>query len=94
MPRVECCRCVIRGCVPKKLLVYGSSFADEFTDAEGFGWQPTSPKFDWNFLVENKARSTAQYYLSTAHVSKGALPMVLSTEWSRYGCFCMCRQRK
>ena len=30
--------CVIRGCVPKKLLVYASRFTDEFEDAEGFGW--------------------------------------------------------
>ena len=30
--------CVIRGCVPKKLLVYASRFADEFEDAAGFGW--------------------------------------------------------
>ncbi|MHA1573186.1 MAG: FAD-dependent oxidoreductase, partial [Alphaproteobacteria bacterium] len=31
--------CVIRGCVPKKLLVYASRFSDEFEDARGFGWQ-------------------------------------------------------
>ena len=31
--------CVIRGCVPKKLLVYGASFAEEAEDAAGFGWQ-------------------------------------------------------
>ena len=30
--------CVLRGCVPKKLLVYGAQFADAFADAEGFGW--------------------------------------------------------
>ena len=30
--------CVIRGCVPKKLLVYASRFADEFEDAAGYGW--------------------------------------------------------
>ncbi|HET9574329.1 MAG TPA: FAD-dependent oxidoreductase, partial [Methyloceanibacter sp.] len=30
--------CVIRGCVPKKLLVYGSRYGSEFPDAEGFGW--------------------------------------------------------
>ena len=32
--------CVIRGCVPKKLLVYASRFADEFEDAVGYGWSP------------------------------------------------------
>ena len=30
--------CVIRGCVPKKLMVYASRFADDFADAAGFGW--------------------------------------------------------
>ena len=30
--------CVMRGCVPKKLLVYGAQFADAFADAAGFGW--------------------------------------------------------
>ena len=39
--------CVIRGCVPKKLLVYASRFADEFEDAAGFGWTLPEPKFDW-----------------------------------------------
>ena len=35
--------CVIRGCVPKKLLVYASRFADEFEDAAGFGWTVAAP---------------------------------------------------
>ena len=39
--------CVIRGCVPKKLLVYASRFAEEFEDAAGFGWTVPEPKFDW-----------------------------------------------
>ena len=39
--------CVIRGCVPKKILVYASRFADEFEDAAGFGWTLDPPKFDW-----------------------------------------------
>ena len=39
--------CVIRGCVPKKLLVYASRFADEFEDAAGYGWTLAEPKFDW-----------------------------------------------
>ena len=34
--------CVIRGCVPKKLLVYASRFADEFEDAAGYGWTVVS----------------------------------------------------
>ncbi len=48
--------CVIRGCVPKKLLVYGAHFADEFADAAGFGWTLSPPEFDWATLIANKDR--------------------------------------
>jgi glutathione reductase (NADPH) len=46
--------CVIRGCVPKKLLVYASRFAEEFEDAVGFGWISEKVSFDWSKLIENK----------------------------------------
>ena len=46
--------CVIRGCVPKKLLVYASRFAHEFEDAAGFGWTVPEPAFDWATLIANK----------------------------------------
>ncbi|MGB1108450.1 MAG: glutathione-disulfide reductase [Parvibaculales bacterium] len=46
--------CVIRGCVPKKLFVYASHFAEEFEDAAGFGWTVADAKFDWPKLVKNK----------------------------------------
>jgi glutathione reductase (NADPH) len=46
--------CVMRGCVPKKLLVYGAQFADTFEDARGFGWDVTPPRFDWPTLIANK----------------------------------------
>jgi glutathione reductase (NADPH) len=46
--------CVMRGCVPKKLLVYGAQFADAFEDAAGFGWKVTPPTFDWPTLIANK----------------------------------------
>lgn len=48
--------CVLRGCVPKKLLVYGSHFAEEFEDARGFGWTIGEHKVDWAKLVEIKNR--------------------------------------
>ncbi|MCA3559784.1 MAG: glutathione-disulfide reductase [Aestuariivirga sp.] len=48
--------CVIRGCVPKKLFVYASKFAEEFEDAVGFGWTSSKVTFDWWTLVENKNR--------------------------------------
>ncbi len=46
--------CVIRGCVPKKLLVYASRFGEEFEDAAGFGWTVPEAKFDWATLIANK----------------------------------------
>ncbi|MGH6854299.1 MAG: FAD-dependent oxidoreductase, partial [Aestuariivirga sp.] len=46
--------CVIRGCVPKKLLVYASKFAEEFEDAVGFGWSSEKVSFDWATLIANK----------------------------------------
>ena len=48
--------CVIRGCVPKKLLVYAARFADEFEDAAGYGWSVPEPSFDWPTLIANKDR--------------------------------------
>lgn len=39
--------CVIRGCVPKKMLVYGAHFAEDLEDAEGFGWTIEGKSFDW-----------------------------------------------
>ncbi len=52
--------CVIRGCVPKKLLVYASRFADDFEDARGFGWQVESPVFDWPRLIAAKDKEIAR----------------------------------
>lgn len=49
--------CVIRGCVPKKLMVYASRFSDEFEDAAGFGWTLPEPRLDWSVL---KARRDAE----------------------------------
>jgi glutathione reductase (NADPH) len=46
--------CVLRGCVPKKLYVYASRFADDFQDAAGFGWSVREAKFDWPTLVAAK----------------------------------------
>ena len=46
--------CVIRGCVPKKLLVYGASFAHEASDALGFGWQIEKLSHNWSSLIAAK----------------------------------------
>jgi glutathione reductase (NADPH) len=52
--------CVIRGCVPKKLLVYASRFRGEFEDAAGFGWTLAQPAFDWPTLIANKDKEIAR----------------------------------
>jgi glutathione reductase (NADPH) len=46
--------CVIRGCVPKKLLVYASHFAEDFEDARGFGWKLGPAEFSWRDLIRAK----------------------------------------
>jgi glutathione reductase (NADPH) len=45
--------CVIRGCVPKKLLVYGAHFAEDMQDARNFGWTAENCTFDWKALRDN-----------------------------------------
>jgi glutathione reductase (NADPH) len=45
--------CVIRGCVPKKLLVYGAHFAEDIEDAAMFGWDVPTKRFDWPVLRDN-----------------------------------------
>ena len=45
--------CVIRGCVPKKLLVYGAHFAEDLQDARRFGWDVPKCEFDWTVLRDN-----------------------------------------
>src|SRR5476651_2298010 len=52
--------CVIRGCVPKKLLVYASRFSAEFEDAAGYGWTVPEPTFSWPALIANKDREIAR----------------------------------
>jgi glutathione reductase (NADPH) len=52
--------CVIRGCVPKKLLVYASHIHDEIKDAGGFGWTIPEAQFSWPKLIENKDKEIAR----------------------------------
>jgi glutathione reductase (NADPH) len=52
--------CVLRGCIPKKLFVYASSFAEEFEDARGFGWAVEGTRFDWPSLIANKDKEIAR----------------------------------
>ncbi len=52
--------CVIRGCIPKKLLVYASQFSENISDAAGYGWSFGDCKFDWPTLIANKDREIAR----------------------------------
>jgi glutathione reductase (NADPH) len=52
--------CVIRGCVPKKLMVYASRYKDHFEDAAGFGWSLSPSSFDWQRLVAAKEREISR----------------------------------
>jgi glutathione reductase (NADPH) len=71
--------CVIRGCIPKKLLVYASRFADEFEDAAGYGWTLGEPVFDWSSLVANKDREIARLELAyTTALERAGVKIVKS----------------
>ena len=52
--------CVLRGCIPKKLLVYASAFAEEFEDARGFGWSVDETHFDWATLIAAKDKDVSR----------------------------------
>ncbi len=63
--------CVIRGCVPKKLLVYASHIHHEIEDAAGFGWTIPQATFDWPTLIANKDKEIARLEAAyTANVEK------------------------
>jgi glutathione reductase (NADPH) len=69
--------CVIRGCVPKKLLVIGSHIRDEIDDAAGFGWNIPSATFDWPTLIANKDKEIARLEAAyTANVEKSGASIV------------------
>ena len=65
--------CVIRGCVPKKLLVYGSHFAEELQDAAHYGWKVEGMTFDWNVLRDTVLRDVDRLeaaYITTLDSNK------------------------
>src|ERR1035437_1489986 len=69
--------CVIRGCVPKKLLVYASHIHHEIEDAAGFGWTIASATFDWPTLIANKDREIARLEAAyTSNVEKSGARIV------------------
>src|SRR6476646_4017162 len=69
--------CVIRGCVPKKLLVYASHVRHDVEDAAGFGWTIPSATFDWPTLIANKDKEIARLEAAyTANVEKSGARVV------------------
>jgi glutathione reductase (NADPH) len=71
--------CVIRGCVPKKLLVYASRFRAEFEDAVGYGWTRPESTFDWPTLIANKDKEIARLEAAyTATLAKAKVEIVKS----------------
>ena len=48
--------CVIRGCIPKKLMRYGAHFAEHFSPSKGYGWRPGTPPLDWPALIAARDR--------------------------------------
>jgi glutathione reductase (NADPH) len=71
--------CVIRGCVPKKLLVHASRFSHDFADAAGFGWTVPQPTFDWATLIANKDKEIGRLERAyTANLEKAGVELVAS----------------
>src|ERR1700719_880212 len=69
--------CVIRGCVPKKLLVLASHIHQEIEDAAGFGWTIPPVTFDWPTLIANKDKEIARLEAAyTANVEKSGAHIV------------------
>ncbi|HVV28547.1 MAG TPA: glutathione-disulfide reductase [Rhizomicrobium sp.] len=66
--------CVIRGCIPKKLLVYASQFRENIMDSAGYGWDFGGCRFDWPTLIANKDREIARLEgLYTENVRKAGV---------------------
>ncbi|MGQ0533754.1 MAG: glutathione-disulfide reductase [Caulobacteraceae bacterium] len=64
--------CVLRGCVPKKLLVYASEYSQAFSDAKGFGWTVDWARFDWPTLrdaVQNELNRLSGLYIQNLHAA-------------------------
>ena len=69
--------CVIRGCVPKKLMVYASQFAEHFEDAVGYGWTVPPATFDWGTLIANKDREIARLEgIYAANLAKAGVEII------------------
>ncbi len=64
--------CVLRGCVPKKLLVYASQFSEQVSDAEGFCWQVNGFESNWNELIKKKNKELDRLHEIYVNLIKSA----------------------
>jgi glutathione reductase (NADPH) len=76
--------CVIRGCIPKKLLVYASEYSGHFRDAAGYGWTVEWARFDWGKLRDNvQAEVSRLSAIYETNIGKAAAaPSPPSASWS------------
>jgi glutathione reductase (NADPH) len=68
--------CVIRGCIPKKLMRYGAVFAEHFRSARSYGWRLAEPELDWGALIDARNREIARLngiYLEIKYVNLGGI---------------------
>jgi glutathione reductase (NADPH) len=71
--------CVIRGCIPKKLMVYASRYSHDFTEAAGYGWTVPTPTFNWTTLIANKDREIARLEAAyTTNLEKAGVEIIKS----------------
>src|SRR5215813_13437082 len=75
--------CVIRGCVPKKLLVYAAHVREEVQDAAGYGWTIPEARFDWATLIANKDQEIARLERAYRGLLDGAKVTIIE-EWARF----------
>ena len=72
--------CVVRGCVPKKFMVYASEFKREFEVARGYGWNVAEPTFDWpKFLAAKDAEIARLSGIYTANLTKAGAELFQGT---------------
>ena len=72
--------CVIRGCVPKKFMVYASEFEHEFATARGYGWTVDNARFDWRQFLMTKDQEIARLSgIYTSNLTKAGADLMLGT---------------
>jgi glutathione reductase (NADPH) len=72
--------CVVRGCVPKKFMVYASEFAHDFEIARGYGWTVDNPKFDWTkFLISKDQEISRLSGIYTSNLTKAGADLLMGT---------------